>query len=45
MRKGALTIMFAIFALFLVTGSVVAEDEANEDESNVIIDVILPPSH
>ena len=42
MRKGALTVMFAIFALFLVTGSVVAEDEATEDESNVIIDVILP---
>ena len=42
MRKGALTLVFAIFALFLVTGSVVAEDEAVEDESNVIIDVVLP---
>ena len=40
MRKGTLTLISAIFALFLVTGSVVAEDEAVEDESNVIIDVI-----
>jgi len=30
-----------IFALFLV-GSVIAEDEVVEDESNVIIDVVLP---
>ena len=42
MRKGALTIVFAIFTLFLVTGSAVAEDESTEDESNVIIDVVLP---
>ena len=42
MRNGILTLMFAIFALFLVTGSAIAEDEPTEDESNVIIDVILP---
>ena len=42
MRFVALTIMLAIFSLFLVTGSVVAEDETTTDESNVIIDVILP---
>ena len=42
MRLVALTIMLAIFSLFLVTGSVVAEDETTTDESNVIIDVILP---
>ena len=42
MRFGALTILLAIFSLFLITGSVVAEDETTGDESNVIIDVILP---
>ena len=42
MRNGILTLIFAIFALFLVTGSAVAEDEPTEDESNVIIDVVLP---
>ena len=42
MRFGALTILLAIFSLFLITVSVVAEDETTGDESNVIIDVILP---
>ena len=42
MRFGALTILLAIFSLFLLTGSVIAEDETTDDESNVIIDVILP---
>ena len=42
MEKGTLTLISAIFALFLVTGSVVAEDEIVEDESNVIVDVVLP---
>ena len=42
MRFGALTILLAIFSLFLIAGSVVAEDETTGDESNVIIDVILP---
>jgi len=42
MRKSTLSLIFAIFALFLVTGSVVAEDEVVEDESNVIVDVVLP---
>ena len=42
MRLGFLTIMFAIFTLFLVTDSAVAEDDTTEDESNVIIDVVLP---
>ena len=42
MRFGALTMLLAIFSLFLLTGSVIAEDEATDDESNVIIDVILP---
>ena len=42
MRFGAQTILLAIFSLFLITGSVVAEDETTGDESNVIIDVILP---
>ena len=42
MRFGALTMLLAIFSLFLLTGSVIAEDETTDDESNVIIDVILP---
>ena len=42
MRNGILTLIFAIFALFLVTGSAIAEDEPTEDESNVVIDVVLP---
>ena len=42
MRRGVLTIICAIFALFLATGSAIAENEPTEDESNVIIDVVLP---
>jgi len=42
MRDGVLTLIFAIFALFLVTGSAIAEDEPTDDESNVVIDVVLP---
>ena len=41
MRLVILTLVPALFALFLV-GSVIAEDEVVEDESNVIIDVVLP---
>ena len=41
MRLVILTLVPVIFALFLV-GSVIAEDEVVEDESNVIIDVVLP---
>ena len=41
MRLAILTLVPVIFALFLV-GSVIAEDEVVEDESNVIIDVVLP---
>ena len=42
MRRGALTFVCAVFALLLATSSAVAEDEPTEDESNVIIDVVLP---
>ena len=42
MRLSFLTTVFVIFTLFLVTDSAVAEDDATEDESNVIIDVVLP---
>ena len=42
MKRSALTFMCAIFALFMATCSAVAEDETTEDESNVIIDVVLP---
>ena len=44
MRIGVLTFTCAIFALLLATSSAVAEDETTEDESNVIIDVVLPVS-
>jgi len=42
MRRGALTFVCAVFALILATGSAIAENEPTEDESNVIIDVVLP---
>ena len=42
MRRGALTFVCAVFALLLATSSAVAEDEPTGDESNVIIDVVLP---
>ena len=44
MRIGVLTFACAIFALLLATSSAAAEDETTEDESNVIIDVVLPVS-
>ena len=42
MRRGALTFVCVVFALLLATGSAVAEEGTTEDESNVIIDVVLP---
>ena len=42
MRRGALTFVCAVFALILATGSAIAENEPTDDESNVIIDVVLP---
>ena len=42
MRFATLTVIFSILALFLITNSVIAEDDVVEDESNLIIDVILP---
>ena len=42
MRRVALVFVCFIFALLLATNSAVAEDESVEDESNVIIDVVLP---